>query len=470
MTENKKNTQGFKSSDFLGTADLKPLIWKLGIPAIVAQLVNMLYNMVDRVYIGHIPGDGALALTGLGISFPLIIFMGAFANIVAMGSAPISSIALGKKDTDKAEKIIGNSFTFLILIGFILTFSFLKYKRDLLFLFGASLNTIEYADSYLGLYAIGTISVLLSIGMNAFISAQGFTNKAMQTVIIGAITNIILDPIFIFGLGLGVKGAALATIISQTISALWVLHFLTIGKSPLKLRVRNLGLHWKIFGPCLGLGIAPFIMTSTESALLFVFNSSLLKYGGDIAVGSMTILSSLLQLCRMPMFGFDQGAQPVIGYNYGANNKQRTVDATHFMFKMNVSYTLIMFALFELFPIIFIKIFTSDAALINYSIKSLRIYVLASGIFGLQGAVQYFMISTGQAKVSVSIAILRKLILLIPLIYILPHFFNDPTVGVFVAEPVADTLSVTYSLIMYKIISRRIFKKMDDENTKVSQS
>jgi putative MATE family efflux protein len=464
MTKNKIN-EGLRSSDFLGTADLKPLVWKLAIPAIVAQIVNMLYNMVDRIFIGHIPGEGALALTGLGVAFSIIIFISAFGNMIAMGAAPKSSIALGKKDTKKAEKIIGNSFSFVIVIGLILTILTLIFKRKLLFAFGASVNTIDYSDKYLGIYALGTISVLMSVGMNAFISAQGFTSKAMQTVIIGAIINVILDPIFIFGLGLGVKGAAYATIIAQSISALWVLHFLTLGKSPLKLRAKNLKINWKVFGPCLGLGLAPFIMTSTESALIIVFNSNLLRYGGDVAVGAMTILASLNVFSKMPMWGFDQGAQPVIGYNFGANNKDRMIEAVHFMFTVNFIYTMVIFLSLEFFPSVFVKIFTSDVALIEYTSWALRIYILASGVFGLQGAVQYFMVSTGQAKVSVSIAILRKLILLIPLIYILPHFFENSDFGVFLAEPVADFISVTFALIMYKIISKRIYKQMDENIT-----
>jgi putative MATE family efflux protein len=464
MTKN-KTVYNANSSDFLGTADIKPLMWKLAIPAIVAQIVNMLYNMVDRIYIGHIPGDGALALTGLGVAFSIIIFISAFGNMIAMGAAPKSSIALGKKDTATAEKIVGNSFSFIIVVGLILTILTLIFKRKLLFAFGASNNTIEFADKYIGIYAIGTISVLMSIGMNAFISAQGFTSKAMQTVIIGAVINVILDPIFIFGLKLGVQGAAYATIISQTVSALWVLYFLTLGKSPLKLRLKNLPIDWKIFGPCLGLGQAPFIMTSTESALIVVFNSNLLRYGGDVAVGTMTIISSLNMFSKMPIWGFDQGAQPVIGYNFGAKNKDRMIEAVHFMFKVNIICTMLMFIAFEVFPSVFVKIFTSDPSLIAYSSWALRIYLLASGVFGLQGAVQYFMVSTGQAKVSASIALLRKIVLLIPLIYILPHFFENSALGVFVAEPAADFISVTYALIMYKIISKRIYKQMDEKLT-----
>lgn len=464
MSKNNK-VLGLSSSDFLGTAEIKPLIWKLAIPAIVAQVVNMLYNMVDRVFIGHIPGEGALALTGLGIAFSIIIFISAFGNVIAMGAAPKSSIALGKRDTEKAERIIGNSFTFIIFVGLILTVLTIVFKRRLLFAFGASVNTIEYSDKYLGIYALGTISVLMSVGMNAFISAQGFTSKAMQTVIIGAIINLILDPIFIFIFKLGVQGAAFATIISQTISAGWVFYFLTFGKSPLKLRLKNLKMNWKIFAPCLALGLAPFIMTSTESALIVVFNSNLLRYGGDVAVGAMTIISSVNMFAKMPMWGFNQGAQPVIGYNFGANNKNRMIEAVRFMFTADFIYTMTLFIVLMLFPSLFVKVFTSDVALIEYSSWALRIYLLASGVFGLQGAVQYFMVSTGQAKVSVSIAVLRKLVLLIPLIFILPNFFENSTFGVFLAEPVADFISVSYAIIMYKIISKRIYTEMDKSLT-----
>ncbi|MBK5200891.1 MAG: MATE family efflux transporter [Spirochaetaceae bacterium] len=461
MVKDVKIKIGFKSSDFLGTDEVKPLIWKLAIPSIIAQVINMLYNIVDRIYIGHILGSGALALTGLGIAFPLIVFVGAFANIVSMGSAPKLSIALGKKDTNKAEIIIGNSFSFLFLMSIILMILILIYKRNLLFAFGSSVNTIEYADRYLSIYILGTTSVLFSIGLNAFIAAQGFTSKAMQTVIIGAILNIILDPIFIFVFNLGVAGAAYATIISQTVSALWVLYFLTFGNSPLKLRIKNLKINMSVFAPCLALGMAPFIMTSTESALIIVFNSSLQKYGGDVAVGAMTILSSVNNFVKMPMFGFDQGAQPVIGYNFGAAKKKRMIEAVKFMFLINISYAIVMFFTMEAFPHLYANVFTQDVALIKYVSWSLRIYILAFGIFGLQIAVQYFLISTGQAKISVSIAVLRKLVLLIPLILILPHFFENKVLAVFMAEPIADFISVTYAIIMYKIISKRLYNDMD---------
>ena len=462
MNKEIKLKGGFRNSDFLGKDEVKPLIWKLAVPSIIAQVINMLYNIVDRIYIGHISETGSLSLTGLGIAFPLIVFIGAFANIIAMGASPKLSIALGKKDNERAERIIGNSFLFLIIMALILMGVIGVYKRSLLLAFGASINTIEFADKYLSIYIIGTISVLLSIGMNSFISAQGFTSKAMQTVIIGAVLNIILDPIFIFALNLGVAGAAYATIISQSVSALWVLYFLTFGNSPLKLRIKNLKIDFKIFAPCLALGMAPFIMTSTESALVVVFNASLQNYGGDVAVGAMTILSSVNNFVKMPMFGFDQGAQPVIGYNFGASNKKRMIEGVKFMFKINIIYALIMFVSMEAFPHVYASIFTQDIELINYVNWSLRIYILAAGVFGLQIAVQYFLISTGQAKVSVGIAILRKLVLLIPLILILPNFFDNKVLAVFLAEPIADFISVTYAIIMYKIISKRLYNDMDE--------
>lgn len=445
---------------FLAKEPVVPLVWRLALPAIVAQVINMLYNLVDRVYIGHIEDVGPLALTGVGICFPIIILVMAFANLIAMGSAPIASIELGKRNLKKAERILGNSFILLLIISAILTFILVVFKNQILLAFGASENTLHYASSYLGIYSLGTVFVMFAVGLNAFISAQGYTKISMYTVLIGAVANIILDPIFIFYFGMGVKGAAIATVISQAISSLWVIYFLTSKKTVIKIKKENFKIVFSVIGPCLGLGLAPFIMSSTESILLIAFNSSLLKYGGDIAVGAMTILSSILQFIRLPLTGFSQGAQPVISYNYGAENISRVKKAISVLFKVDFTYAMTMFILIELFPRFFIRIFTPDNALIEYCIWSLRIYIMAAGVFGIQNAVQISLVSMGKAKISVSIAVLRKLVLLIPLIYILPIFMEDKVFAVILAEPVADFISVAYASIIFFILYKRELSKM----------
>lgn len=432
----------------LGTCGVGKLLFKLAVPAIAAQIINLLYNLVDRMYIGHIANVGKLALTGVGVCLPLIMLISAFAALVSMGGAPRASIFLGKGEHDNAEKTLGNSFTLLVILSLTLTVIFYFFAKDLLLLFGASENTIEYATSYMKIYSLGTIFVQLTLGLNAFISAQGFAKTSMMTVLIGAICNIILDPIFIFGFNMGVSGAALATIISQSLSMIWILFFLTGKKTTLKIRKKNLRLSKNIILPSIALGLAPFIMQSTESLIAICFNSSLLKYGGDIAVGAMTILTSVMQFSMLPLTGLTQGGQPIISYNYGAKNPERVKKAFKILLISCITYSFILWALAMITPKSFVLIFNNDPALVDFTSHALRIYMAVSFVFGIQIACQQSFIALGNAKTSLFLALLRKIILLIPLIYIMPLFISDKTTAVFMAEPVADFLAVsTLSLI-----------------------
>ncbi len=440
-----------KAAD-LGSGKVGKLLFSLALPTITSQIVNMLYNLVDRVYIGHMqPVDtvGALALTGVGVCLPVILIVSAFSALMAMGGAPRASIQEGRGDLQGAEHIMGNAFTLLLCTSLVLTVVLQLCAEPLLLTFGASENTIAYALSYLKIYSLGTICVQMTLGMNAYITAQGFTTVSMKTVLIGAILNTILDPIFIFVLGLGVRGAALATILSQAVSALWVLRFLTGSRTKWKLRRENLKPVPSVFLPCLALGLSPFIMQSTESLISVCFNSSLLKYGGDIAVGAMTVLISIMQLAMMPLQGLTQGAQPIVSYNYGARNAQRVREAFRCLLLSCVTYSMTLWTLVQLFPRAFALIFNNDPALVEYAAWALRVYMATTGIFGVQIACQQTFIALGNAKTSLFLAILRKIILLIPLIFILPHFFTNKVFAVFLAEPVADVLAVTTTAVMF---------------------
>ena len=440
-----------KAAD-LGSGKVGKLLFSLALPTITSQIVNMLYNLVDRVYIGHMqPVDtvGALALTGVGVCLPVILIVSAFSALMAMGGAPRASIQEGRGDLQGAEHIMGNAFTLLLCTSLVLTVVLQLFAEPLLLIFGASENTIGYALSYLKIYSLGTICVQMTLGMNAYITAQGFTTVSMKTVLIGAILNTILDPIFIFVLDLGVRGAALATILSQAVSALWVLRFLTGSQTKWKLRRENLKPVPSVFLPCLALGLSPFIMQSTESLISVCFNSSLLKYGGDIAVGAMTVLISIMQLAMMPLQGLTQGAQPIVSYNYGARNAQRVREAFRCLLLSCVTYSMTLWTLVQLFPRAFALIFNNDPALVEYAAWALRVYMAATGIFGVQIACQQTFIALGNAKTSLFLAILRKIILLIPLIFILPHFFTNKVFAVFLAEPVADVLAVTTTAVMF---------------------
>ena len=440
----------------LGQDPIGGLLFKLAMPAILAQLINVLYNMVDRMYIGHIPNVGPSALTGVGVTMPAIMCISAFAALVSMGGAPRASIMMGKGKHEEAEKILGNCTAMLCLVAVILTTLFLIFGKDILLIFGASENTIEYAWAYMQIYSCGTIFVQLALGLNAFINAQGFAKIGMLTVVIGAICNIILDPIFIFLLNMGVRGAALATIISQGVSCVWILKFLMGNKSTLRLQTRYMRIQPKVVIPCVALGVSPFIMQFTESILNVCFNTSLLKYGGDTAVGAMTILGSVMQFTMLPLQGLSQGAQPIVSFNYGANNIKRVKKAFRLLLLCSLSFTVIMWTVCMLFPQLFIGIFTSDAQLAEYTKWAIHIYMAATLIFGIQIACQQTFIALGNAKVSVFLALLRKVILLIPLIYILPNFFADKTMAVFLAEPVADVIAVTTTAVLFAKEYRRL--------------
>lgn len=433
----------------LGQDSIGTLLLHLALPAILAQIINVLYNMVDRMYIGHIPDIGPHALTGVGVTMPVIMTISAFAALVSMGGAPRASISMGKGDSKQAEKILGNCTAMLVVISVILTTVFLTFGRQILMTFGASEETIPYAWSYMQIYTCGTIFVQLALGLNAFINAQGYAKTGMITVAIGAVCNIILDPIFIFGLGMGVQGAALATVISQAVSCIWILKFLTGKKSFLKIKVCNLKLDKSIVGTCLALGLAPFIMQFTESVLSICFNTSLLKYGGNTAVGAMTILSSVMQFCMLPLQGLTQGAQPIISFNYGAGNIDRVKKAFHLLLRCSLIYATLLWAICMFVPQIFIMIFTSDPQLAAYTIWAIRIYMAASLIFGIQIACQQTFIALGNAKTSVFLALLRKVFLLIPLVFILPQFFPNQVMGVFIAEPIADIIAVSTTAVLF---------------------
>ena len=433
----------------MGSGDVKKLLLQLMIPAVVAQVVNLLYNIVDRIYIGHIEGIGAAALTGVGLFAPILMLMNAFAMLIGAGGAPRTAIAMGQGDKEQAEKIISNSFTMLLIFSAVLTVVFWLGAPSMLRLFGASDTTLPYALAYSRIYILGTVFVLIVMGMNPFITAQGFAKISMLTTVIGAVINIILDPILIFVFGLGVRGAAIATVLSQAVGAIWILKFLTGPKTNLKLSRDKMKLERNIILPVMGLGISSFVMLSTESLLSISFSSSLARYGGDIAVGAMTVITSVSQLATLPLQGLCQGGQPVISFNFGAGKKDRVKEAFRFQLTLCVSYVVIFWLVMMLVPGAVAGIFTSDAALIEYTTWALRIYMAGIFAFGVQICCQQSFMALGQAKVSLLLACLRKLILLIPLIFILPHLLPDPVFGVFVAEPVSDVLAAVITAVTF---------------------
>ena len=448
------------NKDFLGTQPIGRLLLKLALPTVAAQLINMLYNIVDRMYIGHIKDVGALALTGVGVCMPLIMIISAFAALVGNGGAPRASIYMGKKDTDTAQKILGNCFSLQIILSIILTIILLIGNKTFLLAFGASENTISYAVNYMNIYAIGTIFVQLTLGMNAFITAQGFAKTGMLSVLIGAVANIVLDPVFIFGMNMGVRGAALATIISQTLSCIWVLSFLFGKKTFLKIKPENLRLHAKIILPCVALGSSLFIMQASESIISVCFNSSLLKYGGDIAVGAMTILTSVMQFAMLPLQGLGQGAQPIMSYNYGAKNNDRVRKTFRLLLKVSFGYSIVLWAIVMLLPQMFAVMFTSDNALLSFTSQALRIYMASMFMFGIQIACQMAFNALGKAKDSIIVAVMRKFILLIPLIYIMPAIFKaNQTNAVYMAEPVADFIAVCFTAILFAFEFKKAMKE-----------
>ncbi len=443
----------------LGEDRIGGLLFKLALPAILAQVINLLYNLVDRMYIGHIAEVGSVALTGLGVTMPFIMCVSAFAALVSMGGAPRASIMMGRGNKEEAERILGNCTSMLVLVAVIVTVVSQIWGQDILLLFGASESTLPYTWAYMQIYSLGTIFVQLALGLNAFINAQGFARIGMLTVVIGAVCNIILDPIFIFGLHMGVRGAALATILSQGVSCVWIVRFLLGKETTLRIRKGNLKIRPKTVGPCIALGVAPFIMQFTESVLNICFNTSLLKYGGNVAVGAMTILSSVMQMSMLPIQGLTQGAQPIIGFNYGAKKMDRVKKTFRLLLVSCVAFTAVIWLICMIIPQAFILIFTDQAELIAFTKWAIRIYMAVSVIFGVQISCQQTFVALGNAKTSVFLALLRKVILLIPLIYILPAFMEDKLMAVFLAEPVADVIAVTTTSILFY----RTYRTLDRE-------
>ena len=450
-----------KNNQYLGTEPLGKLLFKLAVPSVVAQIINMLYNIVDRIYIGHMPEGGSLALTGLGVCMPIIMVVSAFAALVSMGGAPRASIAMGRGDNGAAERILGNCFILQIIISTILTSALLIWDRDLLLAFGASPDTIGFAAGYMDIYALGTIFVQLTLGMNAFITAQGFSKTGMYTVLIGAVSNIILDPVFIFGLDMGVRGAALATVISQCISCLWVLLFLRGEKTILRLKKKNMRLEAGVILPCLALGLAAFIMQSSESIISVSFNTSLLKYGGDIAVGAMTILSSINMFAMLPLQGLGQGAQPIVSYNYGAKDAKRVRGAFKLLLRSSLIYAGALWLIIMLFPQAFTGLFTPNAELAAFTQAAMRRYFAVMFMFGIQVACLMTFTAIGSARSSIAVAVVRKFVLLLPLIYLMPALFpGDKAMAVYLAEPAADFIAVTFTAILFSVQFKKAIEKL----------
>ena len=445
-----------QQAEKLEKTPLGKLFLIMAVPSVLAQLINVLYNIVDRIYIGHIKDVGSLALTGVGVTFPIIMVVSAFSAFAGQGGAPLASISLGAREYKKAEKIIGNSTTLLLIFSIVLTIFFQIFKTPLLYAFGASDNVIRYAQDYVGIYLWGTIFVMLSLGLNTFISGQGNAKVAMLSVLIGAVTNIVLDPIFIFVFGMGVKGAAIATVISQALSAIWVVGFLISKKSVINIKLKHMYLDKEILKRTGALGLSPFIMQSTESLVLLTLNSGLQKYGGDLYVGSMSILTSVLQLITVPVSGITQGIQPVISYNFGAGNRKRVLQTFKGMLGVCLTVTAVMGGIGVIFPEVYVGIFTDSRELFELTSRFMPIFVLGMVIFGIQQAIQGTFLALGQAKYSIFIALLRKVILLVPLAIILPIFLGVE--GIYYAEPVADISSVTIATITFILTYKKILR------------
>lgn len=443
----------------LETKPVGKLLLSLAIPTVLAQLVNLLYNIVDRIYIGHIGEGSENALAGLGVTFPILLLISAFASLVGMGGAPRSAIMMGKKDKTTAEKILGNSFTMLVLISIVLTLVFFPTMEWILLRFGADSNSLPYAIDYLSIYLIGTIFVQMAIGLNPFITSQGYAKIGMATVCIGAVLNIVLDPIFIFVFDMGVKGAALATIISQAVSAIWVVAFLCGKKSELKIKKKHLRLSKNIILPVLALGLSPFIMQATECLVQLVFNKGMLKYGTTVNVAAMSVLFSIMQLVWLPMQGIAQGAQPIISYNYGAGNMKRVKDTFRLLFIAALTYSVLLILTIQLFPQMFIRMFTPNEELIAIGTHGLRIFMFGMAIMGAQSACQQTFLALGQAKVSMFLALLRKIILLIPLALILPTIGNLGLDGLYLAESIADIIAAVTTTAIFFILRKRLLRE-----------
>lgn len=446
------------SSTNLGNESVGKLLFKLATPAIIAQIVNVLYNIVDRIFIGRME-NGEVAMAGVGVAFPIIIIIMACSYLIGMGGGPLAAIKMGEQNNDEAEKIMSNSFSVLVILAILLTIGFKIGKEPLLWIFGASESTIGYSMDYLNIYLMGTVFVQISMGMNTFINTQGFATTGMMTVAIGALINIILDPIFIFGFNMGVKGAALATIIAQGVSAIWVLMFLFGKKSILKIKKKYMIPKASIVLPVLGLGISPFIMQSTESLVLISLNSKLQMYGGDLAVGSMAIMSSIMQILMLPNMGVTQGAQPIISYNYGSGQLDRVKKTFKLCLLSCLTYSTILWLLLMIFPTFFVSIFNNNPQLLSMTSWSIKIYFAGAFMFGIQIACQQTFLALGKATISLVLALLRKIVLLIPLIFILPTFFNEKLFAVILAEPVADITAATITAISFFIFYKCFLSK-----------
>ncbi len=443
-----KSNTNVKKQD-MGSGSIPRLLAQLAIPAVIAQIVNLLYNIVDRIYIGHIPEIGASALTGVGLFTPILMLINAFAMLAGAGGAPRAAISMGQKDPKTAEKIMGNCFSLILVFAVGLTAVFYLSAPTLLRWFGASAITLPYAVEYARIYILGSVFVLIVMGMNPFITTQGFAKISMMTTVIGAVINIILDPIFIFVFGMGVKGAALATVLSQAVGAIWILRFLTGKRTLLHLRSSYLKLEGAIILPCLALGISTFVMLSTESLLSISFTSSLSHYGGDLAVGAMTIITSVSQLVFMPLQGICQGGQPIISYNFGARKNDRVKKAFFTQLKACAFYSIFCWIALLCLPQIFAGIFTSDSALADYTTWALRIYMAGIFVLGFQISCQQSFMALGQAKISLLLACLRKIILLIPLIFLLPLFLENKVFAVFLAEPISDIIAAAVTTSVF---------------------
>ena len=451
-----------KQEERLGSEPIGKLIVSMAVPSVAAQIINVLYNIIDRVYIGHIEGYGDMALTGAEVTFPILMLISAFSAFAGMGGAPLAPIRMGRQEYDEAEDILGNSAGLLVLFAVMLTIVFSIFKTPILYAFGASENSITYAVDYISVYLLGTIFVQIAVGLNTFISGQGQAKIAMLSVLIGAVLNILLDPVFIFVLHMGVRGAALATIISQAVSALWILHFLTSQKSVIRLRLRKMRLKPSLVGKIASLGISPFIMQSTESLVSITLNSGLQRYGGDLYVGTMSILSSVMQLIVIPMQGVSQGVQPIISYNYGAKNGKRVKEAFFKMLAICFLGTFLLAGIAVIAPEIYAGIFTSNQALVNLTCEVMPVYFLGITMFGIQNACQSTFLALGQAKVSLFIALLRKVILLIPLAIILPKFMG--VMGIYRAEPIADVISVLITILLLTVTFKKILHNMENRD------
>ncbi|MBQ6631073.1 MAG: MATE family efflux transporter [Romboutsia sp.] len=453
------------STTDLGSQSIGKLLLKLATPSIIAQLVNVLYNIVDRIFIGRMQ-NGEVAMAGIGVAFPIVLLVSAFAAFIGMGGAPLAAIKMGEQDNDSAEKIMTNSFASLLIIALMLTIVFLIFREPILWKFGASESTIGYAMDYVGIYLIGTVFVQIALGMNPFINTQGFAKIGMMTVTIGAIINIVLDPILIFGFNMGVKGAAIATITAQAVSAIWVLRFLNSKNTILRLRKKYLKIDLKTMKPVFALGVAPFIMQSTESLVLVSLNSQLQKYGGDLAVGAMTIMSSIMQIILLPANGVTQGAQPIISYNFGAKNIDRVKKTFKYTVIATLSYTTFMCLILMIAPQVAVKIFNNDPALVDITSWSIKIYFAGIFMFGIQAACQSTLLALGQAKISLFLALLRKIILLVPLIFILPAILEDKLFAVFLAEPVADITAVLITSICFTMFYKKTLTNVKNIDNK----